>query len=109
MALTASDDGTVVVRDILQSSPSFGKSLHIFSGHRGRVFDAQFTPGSSHVLTGGEDRTVLMWRMDSLDNLIDWACENRHVPRFTYFERWLYNIDNDTPNPCENPVIVAEE
>lgn len=41
------------------------------------------------------DESLAVWRFDSHDELIAWACANRYVPEFTEQQRERFNIEND--------------
>ena len=54
--LTASDDGTVRIRD-----PG-GNLIRELDGHHGKaVLDAEFSPDGKYVLSGGDDNRAVLW------------------------------------------------
>lgn len=55
---------------------------------------ASISPDGKHMYSMfGESLAV--WRFDSHDELIAWACTNRYVPEFTEQQRERFNIEND--------------
>lgn len=61
--VTASQDGTAIIWSV-----ETGKQGAPFTGHQGPVYSAQFSPdtNSIHVVTGGYDRRVLLWKPEDL-------------------------------------------
>ena len=52
--------GVVWIRDVAS-----GRHLRTFQGHRGFVNCAVFSPDGSHVLSGSEDKTAILWNAAS--------------------------------------------
>lgn len=61
--VTASQDGTAIIWSV-----ETGKQGAPFTGHQGPVYSAQFSPDlkSTHVVTSGYDRRVLLWKPEDL-------------------------------------------
>ncbi|MDX2287704.1 MAG: protein kinase [Hyphomicrobiaceae bacterium] len=61
----ASHDWKVTLWD--QRSP--GEPVHVFSGHESSVQALAVTPGATYLASGGADRTVRVWNLDTLDTV----------------------------------------
>uniref|UniRef100_UPI0026338A38 protein kinase domain-containing protein n=1 Tax=uncultured Gimesia sp. TaxID=1678688 RepID=UPI0026338A38 len=61
--VTASQDGTAVIWSV-----ETGKQGAPFTGHQGPVYSAHFSPDpeSTHVVTGGYDRRILLWKPEDI-------------------------------------------
>lgn len=59
--LTGNDDGTLQIREI----PS-GKLLHTFTGQPERILSVAVSPDGSKALSGGLDRTAMVWGLPKL-------------------------------------------
>ncbi len=97
-ALSASADNTLILWDVDESSPTFGEQLRTFAGHTDWVRNVEFSPGggdgtSLRALSASDDDTVILWRIDTLEELIVWTCENRYVRELTDEERRQYGLE----------------
>ncbi len=63
------------------------------------VESVSITPGAGAMLTGGPDTILRLWDITPmrLDELIEWAYTNRHVPELTCRQRDQYRIEP----PCD--------
>ncbi len=61
--VTASQDGTAVIWSV-----ETGQQGAPFTGHQGPVYSAHFSPDpeSTHVVTGGYDRRILLWKPEDI-------------------------------------------
>ncbi|QEG01408.1 Serine/threonine-protein kinase PknB [Stieleria maiorica] len=67
LVVTACEDGRVRVWKTASNSGgvSEAKKLYDFRGHDGPVYAAVFSPDGRSVLSGGYDRSLLRWNLDS--------------------------------------------
>ncbi len=56
--ISAAFDQTVRLWDL-----GSGKELHCFHGHHGQADAVTFSPDAHYALSGGEDRTMRLWRL----------------------------------------------
>lgn len=68
---TTSQDGAVWIWQINGASarPEATQVLPL-KGHTGAVWDVDFSPDETHIVTAGQDRTVILWSLDAAAN--DW-------------------------------------
>jgi WD40 repeat protein len=53
-----------------------------------------FSPDGNYALTGDWDsNSIVVWRIDSVDGLIDWVHNNRYVPELTCGQQEQYRAD----------------
>lgn len=57
------------------------------------TYYAFFSPDRKRMFSMLGD-SLAVWRFDSHDELVDWACANRYVPEFTSDQRKRFNIKN---------------
>lgn len=69
---TASADGAVKLWSLSVDSaePAAREFRTPLIGHSGAVWDVDFSPDGSHVVTAGQDRTAIVWSVDQAKN--DW-------------------------------------
>jgi WD40 repeat protein len=69
-----------------------GEVIRRYGG--GFVFSPDFFPDGRHAVVGHRDGAVELWRIDAtLDELLTWTQNNRHIPELTCEQRLLYNIE----------------
>lgn len=61
-----------------------------------------FSADGSHMLTTSLGEGANIWRMDSNEQLVVWACQNRYVAKFSQAQRDHFGITDET-SPCPNP------
>ncbi len=82
-----------------------GVALRTFTGHIDSVLSVAFSPDGRTALSGSRDYTLSLWRVDTLPELMAWACANR-VVELSDEERRQYGIPDDAPT-C--PQFTASE
>jgi WD40 repeat protein len=106
--LSASDDGTVILWDATTGQP-----IRSFSGHNNPVQRVAFSPdGRLAISADGQEITV--WRIETLQELIEWTLANRAIQPFTCVQRDQYNVrplceemtPTPTPSVSETPTSV---
>lgn len=81
----------------------FTSLLQVDTGEVIRRYDGyaeslNFSPDGSHAVIGFLSGAVELWRIDAtLDELLTWTQNNRHIPELTCEQRELYRIEP----PCE--------
>jgi hypothetical protein len=76
--------------------------VNLWDFQRGTLIRDFFTQGGTLVLsedeqsfTVADSRSVRHWRLDTLDELIAWTCQNRYVPEFTIEQRQRFGISSE--------------
>ena len=69
-AVSASDDGNLILWDIAGGHDSF-----VLAGHKGAVLSCCFAQGKNSVISGGKDKVVRVWDVTG-------AVDGRHVATF---------------------------
>jgi len=88
-AVSCDEGGTLVIWDLKDS-----KSIGQFQpSYEGTMYACEISPDGNSVAFSIDD-TVYIWRLDipTLDEIMDWIIENRHVRELTCEERDLYRI-----------------
>ncbi len=70
-----------------------GQPLRSFSGHSSYVTSVAFSPDGKTTISGSDDNTLKLWRIDTLDQLVQWTYANRAVRELTCAERSGYNVE----------------
>jgi WD40 repeat protein len=87
-ALSGSSDLTLILWDV-----SSGQVIRTFTGHTYAVNAVAFSPDGQKTLSGSSDNTLILWRIDTLNELMDWAQQNRPVlEALTCEQRINYNV-----------------
>jgi len=89
---TASTDRTVRLWDAAD-----GGELRSYQGHDGRLWDAIFSRDGSAILSSSDDHTARAWRIESREELVEWARGNRYVPELTCDQRERYDLGPGCP------------
>lgn len=88
--VTGSSDTTTRLWD-LQS----GEELRRFEGHTDWVNGVSFNAEGTLAVSGSNDGGVRVWRIArSVEELIQWAINNRHVPELSCTEKEVYQIED---------------
>ncbi len=95
--VSADEDGIILMWD------TRGNLLRRFDGHRGAVTHVQFNPANdAEIMSASLDQTIIFWRADTLENLIQWTTENRERRLLTNQECEFYQISDDLePEYCQ--------
>lgn len=80
-----------------------GELLWRLEGHSGSVNSIKYNSDGQTALSTASDGTLILWRIDSLDQLIRWTEENRIVRTFTCEERVVFDIQPS----CEKGTPLA--
>lgn len=87
LALSGSSDDTLILWDIAS-----GQAIRRFRGHQSQVTDVAFL-GDRQALSVGQDNTMLLWRIDNLNELLAWTHGNRYVREADCSERIEYRLE----------------
>lgn len=105
--VTASQDGTAVIWSV-----ETGKQGAPFTGHQGPVYSAHFSPDpqSTHVVTSGYDRRVLLWRPEDIvpyDFSKIVSGKKNETPPFTAFDGHQDSVQSAEFTPDGTMIISA--
>jgi WD40 repeat protein len=87
-ALSASDDDTVMLWNIFTA-----EALHVYRKHTDSVNTVAFSADGKTFTSGSKDSSVIVWRVDSLPQLIEWTVENRYIPILDCDVREQYQLE----------------
>jgi hypothetical protein len=69
-----------------------GEAIRRYGG--GFVFSPHFSEDGRHALVGHRDGAVELWRIDqTLEELLIWVEEHRHIQELTCAQRELYRVE----------------
>ena len=95
--LSASDDGTVILWDA-----NTGQPIRHFSGHNNPVQHVAFSPDGRMAISA-DGQEIIVWRIETLQELIEWTLANRAIQPLTCVQRDQYNVrplcEEMTPTP----------
>ncbi|MDQ7024308.1 MAG: TIR domain-containing protein [Anaerolineae bacterium] len=69
-----------------------GEVIRAFEGHNRVVYSVDFSADGTMALSGSRDKTLMLWRVDDLESLLEWMTENRYLRDLTPDECELYLI-----------------
>jgi len=93
--ITVGADTTVRVWDIAS-----GEEIRRYEGHTDWAVAVAITPDGTRIVSGSDDDTARVWRFArNIDELRDWAANNRYIPELSCEQR--RNLQLDISN-CEN-------
>jgi WD40 repeat protein len=96
--VSAGRDGLVTLWNV-----ETGEWLRHFRGNTNWVRAIDYSPVADVFVTGDSDGSIILWDMQTIDAMIAWVKQNRHVRELTCEERELFDIEPY----CEQ--IVTEE
>ena len=85
-ALSGGADDQLILWDIAS-----GSELHRYAATN-TVFAIAFSPNNAQAIAGQELGTLDMWRVFTLDDLINWTMQNRYLRELSCVERELHHI-----------------
>jgi WD40 repeat protein len=87
--LSGSDDGTLILWDA-----QTGQSVSRYRGHSGPVQQVVFSPDGQLALSASDKNEdgILAWRVQSVQQTVDWVYANRYVLSLTCSQREQYNV-----------------
>jgi WD40 repeat protein len=56
------------------------------------LFSVAFSADDTYALSGLNNGTVQMWQINTREELVEWACRNRHIPELTLEQRQQYGV-----------------
>ena len=90
--VSGSDDETVLIWDITTGTP-----LRRLEDHTSAVTGIAFGPDEASLYSASWTDGIIHWRLDDIDELIHWTCENRAVIDLTAAERTAYGVTTTAP------------
>lgn len=89
VALSGGGDMTLRLWDV-ETAQELGR----YDGHTNWVSGIVFLPDSSLALSSGQDNTLRLWNIpQTIDEIVNWAAENRYIMEFTCAQREQYRIE----------------
>ncbi|MBX0331277.1 AAA-like domain-containing protein [Oscillochloris sp. ZM17-4] len=82
LMLTGGSDGMIRIWEI-----STWREIRRFTGHNDSIRVAMFTGDSRYVISIARDDTLWFWRLENIDELLQWIADHRFVPILTCEQR----------------------
>ena len=86
--LSAADDTSVVLWN-----KDTGQPIRRYMAHTREVRDVAFSKDGKTFLSASNDNTLILWRVDSPNELVEWAKQHRYHAQLTCDQRTLFNLD----------------
>ncbi len=96
----STSDNTLTLWDIASGQP-----LRIYRGHTQPVHTVQFSPTGNRALSIASDGLMIEWRVESLNEMLDWAYQNYQIYCITNPDN-NFNSRVGTNTRCEPPNVV---
>jgi WD40 repeat protein len=69
-----------------------GEAIRQFNGHERVVYSVVFTRDGTQALSSARDKTLILWRVDDDERLLEWMHANRFTRDLTPAECDLYRV-----------------
>src|SRR5690606_38370020 len=89
--LSASDDATIILWDLNSAQP-----LRRFQGHTQPITGLNLSPDGKQMISATTGNTLIVWRIETPQQIMEWVLANRYVKPFTPDECSQYNVRNCT-------------
>jgi WD40 repeat protein len=89
--LSASDDATIILWDLNSAQP-----LRRFQGHTQPITGLNLSPDGRQMISATRGDTIIVWRIETPQQIMEWVLANRYVKPFTADECSQYNVRNCT-------------
>lgn len=101
--LSASDDTTIILWDLDSAQP-----LRRFQGHIQPITGLNLSPDGRRMVSATVDNSLIVWRIETPQEVIDWVLANRYVKPFAPDECNQYQVRNCNANiPVNLPAPTA--
>jgi WD40 repeat protein len=97
--VSASDDTSIIIWDLDSAQP-----LRRLQGHTQPITGLNLSPDGRRMISTTEDNTLIVWRIETPQEIIDWVLANRYVKPFTPDECSQYNVRN-----CEVQLVIPTQ
>ncbi len=87
--LSASDDASIIMWDITTGLP-----LRRFLGHTAPITGLNISPNGQRMISSTGGDTMIIWRIETPQQVIDWTLANRYVRAFSPDECAQYSVPN---------------
>ncbi|GAB4518065.1 MAG: hypothetical protein OHK0046_25340 [Anaerolineae bacterium] len=100
-AISASDDGTLIYWDLESAQP-----IRSFVGHNGPVVDLAVSRDGTRAIstTAIDDQPLLIWRIETLEDIVAWTSANRAIYTLSCEERLQFDLE-----PCQGDEPPAQQ
>ncbi len=104
--LTGSEDKTLELWDMTNGQP-----LRRFQGHRTSVKSVAFSADGRIAISAADRDGIFVWRIETLQDTIDWTFANRYVVELSCLQRAQYNvqplcISGSVPTPTPTGTLL---